>query len=147
MSQRKALSLGHQHGDQLAPARHQGGEFALLLIEQCTRLVALCVEQGGKVAQGLRVDAVGLGQLAHAACEVPCLARIDHRHAQARRSLRKRQVLLMAAGGLHQDQPWRQRYQHLAQLGMAGLVVAQAQGLRLPLAATSKLALATSMPT
>jgi hypothetical protein len=75
------------------------------------------------------------------------LARVDDRYAQAGRSQRQRQEPLMATGGLQQDQAWRQRYQHLAQLGMTCLVVAQAQGLHLATGATSKLALATSIPT
>ena len=131
VGQREALALGHQHGDQLTSTRYQRGEFALLLIEQRTRLMTLRVQQSREATKHLRVDAIGLGQLAHAARKVACLARVDDRHAQARSSQRERQEPLMAARSLQKDQARCQRYQHLAQLGVARLVVAQTQGLLL----------------
>lgn len=91
----------------------------------------LGIEQGSKAAQRLRINAISLGQLAHAACKVARLARIDHRHAQARSRQRQSQRLLVAASGLQQHQARRQRRQQLTQLGMAGLVVGEVQGLAL----------------
>ncbi len=59
-------------------------------------LVALGVQHGGKAAQGLCVEAVGLGQPARTAREVTRLARIDHQDVKARGGQRQGQILLVA---------------------------------------------------
>lgn len=89
----------------------------------------LGVEYDGQAAQGLSVNAFGLGQLAHGASIVAGLARVDHRHAKPRRS--QGQLLLVATRGLQQHETRRQWHQHLTKLGVAGLVIAQTQSLQL----------------
>ena len=64
------LALGHRHAQQLAAAHDQGGEFALLVVSQSARLMPLGVQHGCKRAQGLGVDAVGIGKFADATGEV-----------------------------------------------------------------------------
>ncbi len=48
-----------------------------------------------------RIDSIGLGQIAHAVCELAHLARINHRHPQAGAVQLGRQRSLQAAAGLH----------------------------------------------
>jgi hypothetical protein len=127
----QALTFGHEHGHQLPAAHDQGGEFALLLIGQCARLMSLGVQHGSEGAQGLRVDAVGLGEFAHAAGEVAGLARVDHRDPKARRSQRQGQLLLVATRRLEQHQARCQWPQQVAQLSVSSLVIAQVQSLSL----------------
>ena len=83
--------------------------------------MALGIEHGSEAAQNLPIDAIGLGQLAHAAGKIAGLARIDHRHPKTGSSQRQGQVLLVSAGGLQQHQARRQRRKHLAKLGLPGM--------------------------
>ena len=92
----QALAFGHQHAHQLATTHDHGGEFATLLVGPLARLMPLGVEHGGKAAQGLRVDAVDLGQSTGAAREVTRLAWVDDRDPKARGGQSQGQSLLIA---------------------------------------------------
>jgi len=115
-----ALRLGHVHVQQLAPARHHGGQPLALFVVRCGDELGALVVAGqhvGQLAQAACVDAVGLGQRAHGLGEVACLARIDARHLDARVLQRAHQATLVSAAGLHDHQvhlPGPQDGDHLA---------------------------------
>jgi transposase len=84
----QALTFGHQHRHQLPAPGHQRLQRLLLGGGQrLDELVPLGVahQHLRQRRQGARVDAIGLGQVAHGAGEIARLARIDHRHGEAGR--------------------------------------------------------------
>ena len=81
----EALPLGGQHLDELPSTGQQGRQFLRLRVGQRTRGR---VDHLGEARQDLRIEHVGLGQLAHCPGEVAHLAGIDHRHRQPRRRQR-----------------------------------------------------------
>ncbi len=128
------LALAAQHGQQLTPARDQGGQPPLLLVGQRTqeacKVVALH-QHRGQLGEHAGVHRVGLGQAAHRLGEVACLARVDHRHRQASRLQGAGQFGLVAAGGLHHHQGHVQRLQGRRQRRVRLGLVIESPGLQL----------------
>ena len=132
--QLQALALGHQHGQQLAPARDQGGQNLLIGIGQRAQQLGEIVathQHAGELGEHARVDGVGLGQAAHGLGEVTRLAWVDHRHGQTRRLQRAGQRSLVAAGGLHHHQRHTQRLQRRGQRRMPIGIVVKTSGAEL----------------
>jgi hypothetical protein len=125
--QLQPLALGQHHRHELAPARDHRRQRLLLRIGQRSDQAGQVVsthQHAGKLSEHAGVDAVGLGQPSHGLGEVACLARVDHRHGQARRLQRAGQRRLVAAGGLHHHQRHVQRLQRRRQRRMSlGFVV------------------------
>ncbi len=125
----QAVVLGRTDTDQLRAAGEQGLQILLLrrwhLQQQFVTLVA-AVQRAGKLRQRPRIDAVGLGQIAHGLGKVMRLARVGHHHIQAGKMQRMRTPFLEAAGGLHEHQRYRQPLQLLQQRGNACCVVVKA---------------------
>ena len=107
VTERQPLALGHLHGDELPPARHQGLQRLLLWRWQSsdeTITLGTASQHLSEFSQGLGVDAVGLGEIAHGFGEVPRLARIDDGDSKAGGLQGASQVALQATRGLHDDQ-------------------------------------------
>ena len=116
--QLQSLALAQQHGQQLAPTRNEGGQRQLLGIGQRAdemREVGALHQHRRECGQHARVDAVGLGELAHGLGEVARLFGIDDCHRQASRLQRAGQRRFVTAGGLHDHQGDPQRRQRRRQ--------------------------------
>jgi hypothetical protein len=146
-----ALALRSEHGQELAPACDQGGQ--VLLLDICERADEACQvvaarEDGRQFGQGARVDAVGLGQAPHRLGKVARLLGIYYRHRQAGGLQRAGHGRFVASSGLHHHQRPTGRLQRQNERCMPLGIVVKALGAKLGAeAATSRCALATSMPT
>ena len=120
------VALGHQHLEQLAPARHQGAQVAGGLVRQGPHGRP---HRLGEAGDRLGVEAVGLGQPARGAREGAHLARVDDRDRQAGRGQGRGEADLQAAGGLEHDQRRREGGQALDQRRHALLVVVDREAL------------------
>jgi hypothetical protein len=117
----QTVFLGRQHLDELPAAGQQCAHVLRLLIGQCAR----CGVNGlGEMGQNLRVELVGLGELAGGLGKLAHLARIDHGDRQTRHRERGSQRQFQATRGLHDDQRWLQILQLLHQLRDLGLAIA-----------------------
>ena len=96
-----AVALGHQHLEQLPPARHQSTQMAGRLVRQGTHRWP---DRLGEMSDRLGIQAVGLRQPAQRTGEAANLARVDHPHRQAGRGEGAGNADLQAAGGLEHDQ-------------------------------------------
>jgi hypothetical protein len=121
------LALAEQHGEQLTPACDPRGQPLLLRVDQRAQeapAVVAAQQHGGKLGEHARVHRVGLDQAPHRFGEVAGLARVDHRHRQARGLQRAGQLRLVAASGLHHHQRHLQGVERRGQRGVRlGLVV------------------------
>lgn len=139
--QSQPLALGELHGHQLTAPRHQGGEILLLGVAQGADeplTVGPARQDAGKLGQGCRINAVGLGQSLHCPGEIARHARIDHGHAKSGRLQRARQRRFVAAGGFHQYQRRLQPRQPVGQRAVALGVVVDATEFRRKLGASGR---------
>ena len=103
----QALGLGHAHVHQLAPAGHEIGQFAAVLVHDVgdeTRTLRMVVQHMREVAQRPCVQAVSLGQHAHGLGKVPGLARVDPRDGQAGLLQCQHDATFVATAGFEHDQ-------------------------------------------
>ena len=101
----------------------------------------------GEEGEDLRIQPVGLGQLARGPGEVPDLARISHHDGQARGGHRRHRRGLEAAGRFQHDQRRGQGRSRATSALMPTSSLGALQRSPAGRTATSRAALATSMPT
>jgi hypothetical protein len=116
----QALPLRGAHADELAPPGQQGAQLLGVGVGEWTRRG---VHHFGEAGEELGVEGVGLGQLADGAGEVAHLARVDHRHSEARGRQRGGHRQLPPAGRLQDDEGGALRPQPCDERGDALLVV------------------------
>ena len=116
----QAVSLGLEHLEELSPPGEERVERVGLGVGQRADLGA---DPLGEEGEEVRVEAIGLGELARGFGKVPHLARIDHHDGEAGGGEGGDTDQLIAAGGLEHDELGPQRSQALDQLADAGLIV------------------------
>jgi len=115
----EAVFLCGQHFHHLASARHQRVEFLGGGVGQRAQSGA---HGFGKPSQNVRIDTIGLGQLARCFGKVSHLPWVDNNHGQSGRGQSARQRNLDSPGGLQHDQIWSQHSQSVHESGDAGII-------------------------
>ena len=132
---RQAIFLRRAHTHQLRAPRHQQLQLLDLGRGWAKRdpgLVGLRRQRLRQVRQSQRVDGVGLRQMSHAARELPCRTRVNHRHGQTVTQQKAGQRSLQAASGFHNDETNTKVLERFEQRLKPRLVVGHGMGSRYP---------------